>query len=260
MKKYLKYILYVFFAAILVYILLHLVLQIRNTVKQDKKLFSSMPQEKSFSFCSTFGTTAMSDWGIRDVDSVGKRTIDVETDCSYWKIKGCSSIYMYADTFRYEWGILTTKPSKIPTLSKNKISRIEIADGAWYNNFYFGDEFTWQDVQIYEPDLDTDAKQELANIIADNLYDSRESLEKIERDEASKYQKFYIRFYFENFDEIFYSPSEFSIAKYDGNWFVLVDDRNSNKYAIIDIPTNIVDKLNRLELLPKREYKATWYG
>lgn len=260
MKKYIKPILCILLAIILVCIIIHSAINISNTAKQDKILFSAMPQQKSFSFCSTIGTTEMQNWGIKGIDSVGEKMNDAEISRSYWKIKNTKSVYLYADTSKYEWGLLNGNPSKLPSLSKNKVSRIEIADSRLDNNFYFDRTFTWQDIQTYNLNLDVESKQEFADIISDYFYGAKKSSETISYDEAKECRPFFIRFYFENFEEIFYSPTEFYVTRYNGNWIIFMADKNPGGYAVIDLPERIVDELNQIELLPTKEYNATWRG
>lgn len=264
MKKRTKIIFCIFgilFAVIFCSVIISSASHIKDTVKENKVLFSSMPQKKSFSFCSRIAATEMSDWGIRDFESVGEKTIDAELHHSYWKIKNTKSIYLHADQSGYNWGLLTTEPSELPSLYESKVSQIEIADAKGYYNFHFNETFTWQDIQTYNLNLDEDSKQEFAGIIYDYLYYTKQSSEKISFDEAKEYRQFYIRFYFENFDEIFYSPSKFYIANYNGNWIVLMDDDTTFcQYAVIDIPEKMLEKLNQIELLPAKDYNATWWG
>lgn len=260
MKKYIKLIFYILLAIFLAYIIIHSAINICNTAKQDKILFSAMPQKNSFSFCSQFGTTEMQNWGIRDISSVGEKMMDAEISRSYWKIKNTESVYIYADTSKYEWSLLIGNPSKLPSLSKNKVSRIEIADSRLDNNFYFDRTFTWQNIQTYNLSLDAESKQEFADIISNYFDDAKKSSETISYDEAKEYRQFYIRFYFENFDEIFYSPTGCYIAKYNNNWMILMSDHQNLGYAVVDLPERIVDELNQIELLPKAEYIVTWYG
>lgn len=260
MKKHMKPILCILLAIILVCIIIHSAINISNTAKQDKILFSAMPQQKSFSFCSTIGTTDMQNWGIKDIDSVGQKMNDAEISRSYWKIKNTKSVYLYADTSRDEWGLLTLSPSKVPSLSKSNVSRIEIADNMLYNNFYFGNKFIWQDIQTYNLNLDAESKQEFVDMISDYFYGAKKSSETISYDEAKECRPFFIRFYFENFEEIFYCPTEFCVTRYNDNWIILMADKNPGGYAVIDLPERIVDELNQIELLPAKEYNATWRG
>ena len=261
MKKHIKLILCILFAAVFCFVMIPFAIHIKDTVQENKVLFSAMPQEKSLSFCSRIGATEMSDWGIRDFDSVGEKMIDPELHYSYWKVKNSKSIYLYADQLGYEWGLLATESSKLPSLYESKVSQIEIADAIWYNNFYYDEIFTWQDIQTYNLNLDEESKQELVDIITDYFYGAKKSSEKISFDEAEEYRQFYIRLYFENFDEIFYSPNEFCVANCNDNWIVLMKDETTlGQYAVIDIPEKTIEKLNQIELLPAKEYNGTWWG
>lgn len=260
MKKRTKHLLYMLLAIILCVIIICFGLNISGSMKEEKVLFSTMSQEKSLSFCSKLGTNPICDWGIRDRDSVGEKMLDVELSRSYWKIKNTDSVYMYADSSDYEWCLITNNLTQLPSLSKNKISRIEIADSMSRNNFYFADVFTWQNIQIYKLDLDAEETQEISDIIINNLNNPKASLDRISFDEAEQYRQFYIRFYFETFDEIFYSPSDCRLVNNNGIWSVLIYDNASNQYAVIDISKKTANKLNQIRLFPQVEYNATWHG
>ena len=255
MKTRMKHIILV--AIIIIIALIILCLYI---VLNGNKIRSDLSEEYSSSLVSSIIVDQLDEWGVDSIDIIGKRIYTLDKNKAYWEILNNKNVILMCNNDEYQWCIAKRLGHRVPELS-DAISQIEIADSKIANEFYFEDGFKWQSINSYKLNVSEDCKKQIISLISQEYIDTDDdNTVVLTCEEASKNQIFYIRIFYKDFENVFYSPSNCFFMSDGNKWTFIIQSPKSNKYVAYPLSDEIASTLDDIDLEPVGDYKVTWYG